>query len=104
MINLGSNEIYWQLPKPSKSDYRSSPLPLAVTVCPDSEKMAVAYDSNKLMVFDIHNRCLHSWSRKNDELFPSNFLKRYNRIIGATAVSATKFLFYTNYTYMILDV
>jgi len=65
--------------------------------------MVVAFDSNKIMVYDINNKCLHPWTRENDNLFPQNFLKRYNRLIGATALSETKFLLYSNYTYTILD-
>jgi len=80
------------------------PMPLAITVCPDSEKMVVGYDSNKIMVFDIHNKCLHPWTRANDSHFPQNFLKRFNKFVGATALSSEKFLFYTNYTYTILDI
>ena len=80
------------------------PLPLAITTCPDSEKMVVGYDSNKIMVLDIHNKCLHPWSRNNDHRFPQNFLNRFNKFIGATALSADKFLFFTNYTYTILDI
>ncbi len=35
--------------------------------------------------------------------FPTNFLNRYNRIVGLTQVSDTKYLVYTNYTYIVLD-
>ena len=80
------------------------PTPLAITVCPDSEKMVVGYDSNKIMVFDIHNKCLHPWTRANDSYFPQNFLNRFNKFVGATPLSPEKFLFYTNYTYTILDI
>ena len=96
MFDLDKKSIYWNLPK-------IQGFALTLTICPDQEKMVVAYDTNRIMVFDINNRCLHSWSRRNDELFPKNFLKRYNRMIGSTALSSSKFLFYTNYTYCILD-
>ena len=96
MFDLDKKNVYWTLPK-------IKGIPLTLTVCPDQEKMVVAYDTNRIMVFDINNRCLHPWSRRNDDLFPLNFLKRYNRMIGSTALSSSKFLFYTNYTYCILD-
>ena len=79
-------------------------MPLCMTVCPEAEKIVVAYDSNKIQVLDINNRCLHQWTHKNDNHFPKNFLSRFNRLIGVTALSANKFLFFSNYTYTILDV
>ena len=35
--------------------------------------------------------------------FPAFFLRRYNRFTEAVALSATKFLLFTNYTYVTLD-
>lgn len=107
-----ASQFYWKLPK-NKVDYvyqsRDSkklhtPIPLCMTVCPEAEKMVLAYDNNKIQVLDINNKCLHPWTRQNETLFPANFLNRYNRLIGVTALSADKFLFYSNYTYTILDV
>lgn len=46
---------------------------------------------------------MHDWSRKNMSAFPQNFLNRYNRIVGITALSQQKFILYTNYTYIVLD-
>lgn len=63
MFDLDKKSVYWNLPK-------IQGFALTLTICPDQEKMVVAYDSNRIMVFDINNRCLHPWSRKNDELFP----------------------------------
>lgn len=80
MFEIDKKGVYWNLPK-------IKGVPLTLTVCPDQEKMVVAYDTNRIMVFDIHNKCLHPWSRHNDDLFPQNFLKRYNRMIGSTALS-----------------
>ena len=97
MYDLTKNTPYWQIPK------TPSEIPLCATSSPDGEKLLIAYSSNKIRIFDIMNKCLHPWSRKNDELFPQNFLSRYNRLIGATSLSNTKFLFYSNYTYSILD-
>lgn len=46
---------------------------------------------------------LHDWSLANMNKFPSNFLNRYNRIVGITQVSFNLYLIYTNYTYIVLD-
>ena len=105
-----NNHLYWKLPNNnSEHDFKlesrsiSDEIALCMTVCPENDKMVIGYDSNKIKVFDIYNKCFHSWTKQNDNLFPENFLSRYNRLIGVTALSATKFLFYSNYTYTILD-
>lgn len=95
MYDLSNNKIYWDLPH--------FDLPLCAASSPDGEKLVIGYASNMIRVFDIMNKCLHQWSRENDDHFPSNFLNRYNRLIGSTPLSNNKFMFYTNYTYCILD-
>ena len=76
-------------------------LPLAMNS--DEDKLVVAYDSNKMAVFDLLNKCLHEWTVSNIDRLPSNFLSRYNRIVGVVPVSKSRFMFYTNYTYFVLD-
>jgi len=82
----------------------SNPLALCMAFCPENENMVVAYDTNKIIVFDINNKCLHPWSRLSSANFPANFLNRYNRLIGCCALSTTKFLLYSNYTYTIMNI
>lgn len=68
------------------------------------EKMVVAYDvNNYIQVFDLNNNCLHPWSRVNGKFFPNNFMTRFNRIVGITALSEQKFILYSNYTYIVFD-
>ena len=69
----------------------------------DMDKLVVAYESNKVGIFDLVNKQLHPWTVKNISKFPRNFLQRYNRFIGVCKVSESKFLLYTNYTYSVLD-
>ena len=54
--------------------------PLAVTS--DTDKLVVAYDSNKRLVLDTINRKLHQWSIDNMNKIPENYLRRYNRVLG----------------------
>ena len=76
-------------------------VPLAITG--DIDKLVVAYDTNKIAIFDLLNKQLHPWTVKNIKGFPRNFLNRYNRFVGATQINENKFLIYTNYTYCVLD-
>ena len=74
-----------------------------ICVTSDLEKLLVAYDSNKVAVFDLLNYRLHEWTKQNLDRMPANFLNRYNRMVGCVAVSENKFVLYTNYTYCVLD-
>jgi transketolase len=57
-------------------------LPLAIHS--DMDKLIMAYDSNKIAVFDTINKRLHPWTLQNMDKMPENFLRRYNRIVGIT--------------------
>ena len=98
-IQAGQASHFWSLPKP----LAKRAVGLSLSVCPQLEKLVVAYDSNHIQVFDLLNKCLHPWSRTNGDRFPNNFLTRFNRLLGVTTLSETRFLFYSNYTYTILD-
>lgn len=67
------------------------------------DKLIVAYDTNKVVVFDTTNRKLHQWTLDNLSKLPQNWLTRYNRILGIVQLSTHKFVLWTNYTYAVLD-
>ena len=67
------------------------------------DKLIVAYDTNKVVVFDTINRKLHQWTVDNLSKLPQNWLTRYNRILGIVQLSTHKFVLWTNYTYAVLD-
>lgn len=96
MIDTNSkNKLIWNLPRLEKD------VPLCAHS--DQDKLVVCYDSNKVQVFDLLNKKIHDWSKRNMDKFPQNFLNRFNRFVGITAVSTTKYILYTNYTYIVLD-
>jgi len=96
MFDIPTRKIVWNIPKVEKDR------PLCAYS--DQDKLIVAYDSNKILVYDLLNHKLHDWSRRNPPSnFPSNFLNRFNRIIGITSISLTKYILYTHYTYILLD-
>jgi hypothetical protein len=101
MFKLTNETInfFWSLPSSKPNGTQA----LCMTICPQLEKAVVAYETNHICVFDLNNKCLHEWSRTNGSLIPSNFKSRYNRLIGVTALNENKFLFYSNYTFTILD-
>ena len=94
LFKLGSDaNFYYKIP--------SNELPLSMCFSPLGDKLALSYDSNNISVIDTLNRCLHPWSKQNS--IPTNFLKRYTRLLGSVALTGEKFLFYSNYTYCVLD-
>lgn len=96
MFDIPTKKIVWNIPKVEKDR------PLCAYS--DQDKLIVAYDSNKILVFDLLNHKLHDWSRRNPpSTFPPNFLNRFNRIVGLTCISPSKYLLYTHYTYILLD-
>jgi len=68
----------------------------------DQDKLVVCYDTNQVTVFDLINKRVHDWSKRNATL-PANFLNRFNRIVGVTQVSPKKYLLWTHYTYITLN-
>jgi hypothetical protein len=97
VIELAKGALEWKLPSMQECG-----VPLAIAS--DSEKVIVAYDSNKIAIFDSINMKLHEWTRRNLDKMPHNFLYRYNRIVGLTIVSDSKVVLYTNYTFAVLDI
>ena len=69
----------------------------------DMDKLLVAYETNKIVVFDLLGKQLHGWSREYVDKLPKNFLSRYNRLIGVSQYSDNKYILYSNYTYSVLD-
>ena len=98
IYNLSSQgTLHWQLPLAAKDLGK----PLALKA--DMDKLVIAFDSNKIVVYDTINRKIHPWSLENLNRIPANFLSRYNRILGVTPLSADKFVLWTNYTFAVLD-
>lgn len=96
MIDTTHKKLVWNLPSIGKD------VPLCAHS--DQDKLVVCYDSNQIAVFDLLNHKMHDWSKRNMDKIPKNFLNRFNRIVGITQISSSKFILYTNYTYTVLDI
>ena len=95
-LSLATKDLLWIVPTLQDN------LPLCAHS--DQDKLILAYDSNKILVLDLLNKRIHDWSKKNSaDRLPANFLNRYNRIVGITQVSPSKYILYTHYTYIVLD-
>jgi hypothetical protein len=79
-FNVGNEKnVHWSIPTINNA--------MPLTAISDSDKLVVAYDNNKIVVFDTQNKEMHSWSKKNIDKFPKNYLNRFNRIIGLVKIS-----------------
>ncbi len=74
IIDLVKKAVFWHLPKFEDG------FPLCAHF--DLTKCIIAYHTNKFAVFDLLNKQLHPWTKLNHRNFPSNYLSRYNRIVG----------------------
>ena len=74
-----------------------------LTMHSDIDKLVVAYDSNRIGVFDLINKQLHPWTVQMGTKLPRNFLTRYNRFYGIQQLSESKYVLYTHYTFSVLD-
>lgn len=92
---FSAGKFHWGLPCMQKCGRV-----LAITA--DEEKIVTTYDDNKIVVFDLLNKCLHPWTSSHLHQLPQNFLNRYNRVMGITKVNK-RFMFHTHYTYFVLD-
>jgi len=55
-IYTTAGQLYWQLPQTSKDVGH----PLALKS--DMDKLVIAYDTNRIVIYDTINRKLHQWS------------------------------------------
>jgi hypothetical protein len=55
-------QLYWNLPDMNVG------MPLCITSCADD--LVIAYDSNKIVIFDLVNKKLHDWSKQNLNKMP----------------------------------
>lgn len=70
----------------------------------DNNTLLTISDDNKFFLIDIKNKKFNSWTNKNLNNFPSNYLAWYNKILGVTPLSKNdKFLLFTDYNYIQVD-
>lgn len=60
-------------------------------------------EDNKFFLVDVENKKFSDWTNKNINNFPKNYLRWYNKIMGVTSDESEKFLLYTDYNYIKVD-
>ena len=107
IFDLKNESIYYSLPsEPVGSNSQNKVnIPLQVHFSSDQDAFLVAYAfSNLVTVHSLNSRSLHPWSTSNPiSKLTKEFKNRYNKIVGIVERSPSKFVFYSHYTWFLLD-
>ena len=93
----------------NKSSYESLPHPdkyiTKISFDIDRTKIITIDENNLIFIIDLKTKKFDSWTndRIKNEDYPINYIKWYNKIFGICALSLNKYILYTDYNYILLD-
>ena len=93
-----NNSTYESLPHPDKYITKiSSNL--------DNSKFITIDENNKIYLIDLNTKKFDQWTndRIKNEDYPLNYIKWYNKIFGICALGTDRYILYTDYNYILLD-
>ena len=96
-VNL-NEESYESLPHPDKYITK-------ISFSSDNKKIILIDENNYIYLIDVNTKKFDDWTNKRikNEDYPLNYIKWYNKIFGICPIDATRFIFYTDYNYIIFD-
>ena len=94
-INKSTNE---SLPHPDKYITK-------ISFNLDNTKLITIDENNLIYLIDFNSKKFDEWTnqRIKNEDYPINYIKWYNRIFGICALGINKYILYTDYNYILLD-
>ena len=94
-INKSTNE---SLPHPDKYITK-------ISFNIDNTKLITIDENNLIYLIDFNSKKFDEWTnqRIKNEDYPINYIKWYNRIFGICALGINKYILYTDYNYILLD-
>lgn len=97
-INL-NEESYESLPHPDKYITK-------ISLNCDNTKIILIDENNYIYLIDIETKKFDDWTntRIKDEDYPLNYIRWYNKIFGICPLDPDKYILYTDYNYIILDI
>ena len=93
----------------NKSSYESLPHPdkyiTKISFNTDSSKIITIDENNLIYLVDLKTKKFDEWTneRIKKEDYPINYIKWYNRIFGVCVLGLNRFILYTDYNYILLD-
>ena len=96
-INLDQNS-YESLPHPDKYITK-------ISFNSDNSKIITIDENNLIYLIDINSNKFDEWTNERilKENYPINYIKWYNRIFGICVLDVNRYIFYTDYNYILCD-
>ena len=93
-----NNSTYESLPHPDKYITK-------ISFSLDNSKIITLDENNKIYLIDLNTKKFDQWTndRIKKEDYPLNYIKWYNRIFGICALGTDRYILYTDYNYILLD-
>ena len=93
-----NNSTYESLPHPDKYITK-------ISFSLDNSKIITIDENNKIYLIDLNTKKFDQWTndRIKKEDYPLNYIKWYNRIFGICALGTDRYILYTDYNYILLD-
>jgi len=93
-----NNSTYESLPHPDKYITK-------ISFSLDNSKIITIDENNKIYLIDLKTKKFDQWTndRIKKEDYPLNYIKWYNRIFGICSLDTNRYILYTDYNYILLD-
>ena len=93
-----NNSTYESLPHPDKYITK-------ISFSLDNSKIITIDENNKIYLIDLKTKKFDQWTndRIKNEDYPLNYIKWYNRIFGICSLDTNRYILYTDYNYILLD-
>ena len=71
----------------------------------DNSKIITIDENNLIYLIDINSNKFDEWTNERilKENYPINYIKWYNRIFGICVLDVNRYIFYTDYNYILCD-
>ena len=97
-INL-NDRSYESLPHPDKYITK-------ISFSSDNNKIILIDENNYIYLINVNSKKFDDWTnnRIKNEDYPLNYIKWYNKIFGICPLDPNRYIFFTDYNYILLDI
>ena len=97
-INL-NDKSYESLPHPDKYITK-------ISFSSDNNKIILIDENNYIYLINVNSKKFDDWTnnRIKNEDYPLNYIKWYNKIFGICPLDPNRYIFFTDYNYILLDI
>ena len=69
----------------------------------DRDEICIIFDNNQIVVYNLEEKKMDSWSSNIQKKYPINYLKRYNRPFDAVFSNEDAFIIYSHYNFICVN-